>query len=98
MSISAQQIKAEVTPERYYPAALNGAFGKLTGGDWHMWHGLCPFHMDTRPGSFVINKTTGAFRCFSCGARGSDIIAFHMKRHQVRFTDALNQLGGSNHA
>ncbi|HAJ19879.1 MAG TPA: hypothetical protein DCL95_07445, partial [Rhodospirillaceae bacterium] len=43
-----------------------------------MWEGLCPFHADTRPGSFVVNKATGAFKCFSCGEQGGDIITFHM--------------------
>lgn len=98
MSITAQQIKAGTTPERYYNAHLIGTFGKPTGCGWHLWNGLCPFHADIRPGSFVINKSSGAFRCFSCRASGGDIIAFHMKRHEIGFKDALIQIGGSNHA
>ena len=98
MNSTVQSLKGILPPERYYTARLDGSFGKATGNGWHMWNGLCPFHDDRKPGSFVVNKTTGAFRCFSCGARGGDIIAFHMKRHGIGFTEALNQLGGNHHA
>lgn len=92
MSGAAAALKASLSPERYYSEHLNGSFGKPTGRGWRMWNGLCPFHNDTRAGSFVVNENTGAFRCFSCGAHGGDIIAFHMQAHKLRFQDALNQL------
>jgi len=98
MNNIASTLKANLAPSSYYDAHLKGAFGKPTGNGWHMWNGLCPFHMDTRPGSFVINKVSGAYRCFSCSAKGGDIIDFHMKRHGISFTEALNQLGGNHHA
>ena len=53
---------------------------------------LCPFHADKRAGSFVVNKTSGAFKCFSCGEAGGDVIDFHMKANQLSFKDAFNQL------
>lgn len=95
---SAPHLKANLAPECYYSAHLSGSFGKPTGNGWFMWNGICPFHNDTRPGSFFINKSTGAFRCFSCRAKGGDIIAFHMQRHGIGFTETLNQLGGNHHA
>lgn len=92
MSVAAYFLKTSLSPERYYSAHLNGSFGKATGQCWHKWNGLCPFHNDTRAGSFVVNITTGAYRCFSCGEHGGDIIAFHMKSNCMSFTDALTQL------
>ena len=76
MTCTLETLKAQLSPERYYSRFLNGAFGKPTGQGWHNWNGLCPFHKDTRAGSFVINRTTGSFKCFSCGETGVDIIAF----------------------
>lgn len=94
MMISPHALKAKLPPELYYGRHLAGSFGKATGSHWHQWNGLCPFHGDTRPGSFVINKASGAFKCFSCGASGGDLIAFHMRAYRLSFRQALNQLQG----
>ena len=53
---------------------------------------LCPFHPDTNP-SLRVHIETGAFRCMVCGARGGDVLAFHMKRHGLRFSEAAKSLG-----
>jgi len=53
---------------------------------------LCPFHNERHP-SFSVNLKSGAFFCFSCGASGGDIIAFHMKRHNLNFINACKDLG-----
>ena len=90
--VTAEQLKQRFSAEQYYRLHLAGGFGKVTGGGWHRWNGLCPFHADRRPGSFVINKRTGAFRCFSCGASGGDVIDFHMQKEAVSFRQALSQL------
>tara|TARA_R110002072_G_scaffold302338_1_gene484781 strand:+ start:3596 stop:3898 length:303 start_codon:yes stop_codon:yes gene_type:complete len=92
MTGTIEQIKSNLPPERYYPAHLPGSLGKPTGKCWHRWNGLCPFHGDRRPGSFFINRASGAFRCFSCGASGGDIIAFHRKANRLGFKEALAQL------
>ncbi|MRG73919.1 hypothetical protein GH722_19345 [Alphaproteobacteria bacterium HT1-32] len=92
MSSIANILKRNLSPERYYAERLNGSFGKATGKGWHQWNGLCPFHNDKRPGSLVINRTTGAYRCFSCGTKGGDIIDFHMQRHSLSFSDAFFDL------
>ena len=94
----AAPIKANISPDRYYKSQLLGSFGKATGKGWHLWNGLCPFHADRRPGSLVINKVSGAFRCFSCGACGGDIIAFYMQRNRVGFVETLIQLKEAFHA
>jgi hypothetical protein len=95
---TAKIIKQAISPENYYKSLLNGSFGKPTGNGWHMWSGLCPFHADKQAGSFVINKNTGAFKCFSCGESGGDIIDFHMKMNSLSFQQALNGLKGGFNA
>ncbi len=89
-----QEIKGCIPPENYYNENLAGAFGKHTGNGWHKWNGLCPFHADKRAGSLVINKMSGAFKCFSCGVNGGDIIDFHMKANGLSFKDAFKELRG----
>ena len=93
MSVSASYVKTRLSPERYYGHFLKGSFGKPTGGNWFMWNGLCPFHADRRAGSLVINKASGAYYCFSCAAKGGDIIAFHMLAKSITFKTALEGLG-----
>lgn len=92
MTYTADNLKSSLSPERYYSAHLNGSCGKPTGHGWHTWNGLCPFHNDKRAGSFVVNKSTGAFKCFSCGESGGDIIAFHMKANGMSFKQAFKHL------
>ena len=62
----------------------------------HGWvnTGLCPFHDDKRPGSFSVNLDSGAFRCFSCGAAGGDILSFYRLKYCCGFMDALRDLEG----
>jgi len=59
-------------------------------GEWRS--ALCPFHDDRRP-SLRVNIRTGAFRCFSCGAKGGDIVAFHRLKYGLGFRAALRDLG-----
>lgn len=54
--------------------------------------GRCPFHEDKHAGSFHVNLDTGAFKCFSCGAKGCDIIAFLQLRDHLTFVKALQKL------
>ena len=56
------------------------------------WTGLCPFHDDRRPGSFRINFSSGAFKCFACGAGGGDIIDFVQERYRLDFPESLRLL------
>lgn len=64
---------------------------KLKGsGAWR--DAICCFHPDTKP-SLRVNVETGAYRCFVCGARGGDVLAFHMQHHKLNFVEACKQLG-----
>lgn len=89
MKITPEQIKLSIDPGNYYRQALPGATLKRRG-----WNdgGLCPFHADTRRGSFRVHTETGGFMCFACGAGGGDIIAFEMKRHGIGFSEALAKM------
>lgn len=91
--ITVDLIKRKLPPERFYNMYLDGSFGKPTGDGWHMWDGLCPFHDDTRAGSFVVNKETGAFKCFSCGTAGGDIFDFYMEKERLAFKESFKALG-----
>ena len=52
---------------------------------------LCVFHPDKTP-SLRINIERGSYRCMACGARGGDVLAFHMHRHGLGFVEAAKQL------
>ena len=75
------------------PAALGyymRELGALQGsGPWRK--ALCCFHDDHRP-SLSVNVETGGFHCFACDARG-DLVAFHMRRHEMDFKSACKALG-----
>jgi hypothetical protein len=40
-----------------------------------------------------IHVGTGAFRCMNCGARGGDILAYHMAESGLEFVEAAKVLG-----
>ena len=52
----------------------------------------CPFH-DDKHASLSVNLEHGGFRCHACGAKGGDILAFHMRRHDLGFKAAAKELG-----
>lgn len=86
----ANYIKASIPPLDFYRAELNG----LRIENRRRWidGGLCPFHDDTKSGSFRVNMVTGAFNCFACGHSGGDIIAFTRLLYDLSFPDALARL------
>ena len=85
-----EKVKASIPPADFYRAELPAMPPPRASG----WRdgGLCPFHADSRAGSFRVNLETGAFTCFSCGAKGSDIIAFTQLREGLSFPEALSKL------
>lgn len=85
-------IKAKVDPVNFYRKELQGSVGKKSTKGWFAWNGLCPFHADNNPGSFYINLTTGAFKCFACQVKGGDIIAFHQMKHQTTFATTIKEI------
>ncbi len=52
--------------------------------------GLCCFHEDTRA-SLSVNYQKGCYYCHACGAKGG-LFDFHMKRHNVDFKTAIQEL------
>ena len=87
--LNADYIKTTLKPLDFYRHELPDAPLKTQG-----WNdgGLCPFHADNNAGSFRVNLTTGAYKCFSCGMAGSDVIAFTMALYGLQFIEALKQL------
>ena len=51
----------------------------------------CRFHGGSD--SMRIMVATGAFVCMNCGARGGDVVAYHMAEHGLSFLEAAKQLG-----
>lgn len=64
---------------------------RLTGrGRWRTT--ACAFHGGSD--SMRINTDTGAFVCMAaCGARGGDVLSYHMAAHGLEFVDAAKALG-----
>lgn len=52
----------------------------------------CPFHESTSKASFAVNLNTGGFFCFSCGAKGGDVLDF-LKLRGMDFKTAAKSLG-----
>ena len=86
----AETVKREIQPEEFYTAELPDMKPFKRAG----WNdgGLCPFHADNHAGSFRVHGESGAFYCFSCGARGGDILSFVMLRDGLSFREALELL------
>jgi hypothetical protein len=74
-------------PAEYYRAQGLELCGR---GEWKS--ARCPFHNDHRP-SLRLRLDSGGFRCMACGAHGGDVLAFHMRRHGLRFIEAARALG-----
>lgn len=53
---------------------------------------LCPFHNDSKVGSFMFNPHTGIWKCFSCGEGGRGVIKFLMRLHDWDFLQAVDYL------
>lgn len=87
--LNADYIKHTLNPADFYRHELPDAPLKRSG-----WNdgGLCCFHRDNKPGSFRVNLTTGAFKCFSCGMAGGDVVAFVMSLYGLQFAEALAKL------
>jgi phage/plasmid primase-like uncharacterized protein len=62
---------------------------KLAGpGKWKTTR--CIFHGGSD--SMRINTSSGAWVCMSCGEKGGDVLAFHMKVHGLDFIEAAKDL------
>lgn len=91
--MSAAEVKNQVVPLEFYEGVLTGWRPRRDRG-W-VDGGICPFHDDKRPGSFKVSLSSGAFKCFSCGASGGSVIDFIMVRDGVDFRTALRVIAES---
>lgn len=60
-----------------------------TRGKWRTC--ACSFHGGSD--SMRINMATGAWVCMSCGAKGGDVLSYHMQAHGQEFIEAAKALG-----
>lgn len=75
------------SPRHYY----NLEFGtRLDRKGWVSTR--CPFHEDKSP-SLSVNLATGGYVCHACGAKGGDVLDFHMRRYGLEFLHAADELG-----
>lgn len=75
-------------PVSYYEG--QGLQFKERRGKWRTT--ACNFHGGTD--SMRVNTSTGAFVCMAgCGARGGDVLAYHMAYAGLNFTAAAKELG-----
>lgn len=89
--LDARQIKDAIVPYEFYLCEQNLNRFDYKSGQWAI-AGLCPFHEDTKAGSFKVNLENGAFVCFSCGTKGGDIINFTQKKYELAFRQAIEKL------
>lgn len=87
----APSIKSRIDPYDFYLKEQNLDRFKNKSRGWAE-AGLCLFHDDRFSGSFRVNLENGAYRCFSCDAKGGNIIAFTMAKYRLSFYEALKQL------
>ncbi|MBX3709424.1 MAG: hypothetical protein KIT56_03640 [Gammaproteobacteria bacterium] len=80
-------------PIHYYTTQLSQLPIK-TKSKWILVN--CCFHQDRNP-SLSINIESGHFKCFSCNAKGCDILAFHQLRYGFDFITAAKDLGAWGH-
>ena len=74
------------TPIVYY---TERNFRLVGNGNWRKT--ICPFHDDSRP-SLSVNVDSGAFKCFACGVKGGDVLAFHRLLNNQSFFEAVTDL------
>lgn len=87
--LSPEYIKNLLSPFDFYRHELPNTLLKKP-----YWNdgGLCPFHADNKAGSFRVNLSTGAYKCFACGMAGGDVVAFVMALYGLKFAEALAKL------
>jgi DNA primase len=88
--VNVDDIKSHINPIGFYERE-GQIINPKCRGDW-LIAGLCPFHADKSSGSFYVHKEKGAFRCFSCDAKGGDIITFVQKKYEISFLEAIKKI------
>lgn len=77
------------SPAEYYEA-LFGQISKQSANGWAV--ARCCFHLPDRRPSLSINLNNGAYRCWSCGKKGRNIIYFHMELNGFDYKEAIQSL------
>ena len=65
---------------------------KIVGKRGKHFRTACPIHGGDGDTLSVL-RNGGAFNCFSCGAKGGDLVAFEMQVNDVDFVTACKALG-----
>ena len=79
----------ETLKEKVDIVELVGSYVQLKGAG-AMHKGLCPFHQEKSP-SFTVQRASGHYHCFGCGAHG-DAISFLMNHLSLSFLEAVQVL------
>lgn len=58
-------------------------------GEWRTT--ACTFHDGSD--SMRVNVRSGAWVCMACGAKGGNVLAYHMQAHGLEFVDTAKALG-----
>jgi hypothetical protein len=56
------------------------------------YYGLCPIHQE-KTGSFTIDTKSGRWKCYGCGATGSNAIWLYMEINGATYQEAKKALG-----
>lgn len=82
--------RADAVMRRISLSSIVGADVKLTTQGQEKV-GLCPFHNETKVGSFSVNDAKVIFKCFTCG-KGGDHFKYLELRKGLTFMQALRML------
>jgi hypothetical protein len=80
------------TPYSYYKKLFPYI---VSGREWV--NVRCCFHIDKNP-SLSINLKSGGYFCHACGAKGGDVLSFHMRKNQMTFKATVAALTVKNGA
>ena len=82
--------KKQILEKTDFTALFSEVIQKYKGTKPGQATGLCPFHSDSNP-SLSLNLSSGAFNCFSCGAKGGPVDLF-MQVWGLSFLETLKRL------
>jgi len=83
-----EHLLTQVNPRDFYESEGHD----LHDGVGWVEAGLCAFHSDKKSGSYFIHAEEGAWICFSCGEKGSNIIEYRMRSEGSDSMQALKSI------
>lgn len=75
------------SPDQYFLGQFKGA--KISGKSLRL---PCPIHKGNGP-NLSVDRESGLWQCFTCNARGGDVVDFEMQWHKVGFVRAASNFG-----